>query len=126
MLGSPRLHVSEFGRRPRATARGQQVRHAFRRNAVQGDALRVRILCPKAGELLREHMRQKKGRREMKAEDRPEKTPQSTVQLLSRECNGGESIGIVCQAIHHADQETGVRKSLGVLSLVKKHGAATI
>lgn len=93
---------------------------------VQWDALHVRILCPKTGELLREHMRQKKGRRAMKAEDRPEKTPQSTVQLLSRACNAGESIGIVCQAIHHADQETGVRKILGVLSLVKKHGAATI
>ncbi len=93
---------------------------------VQWNALHVRILCPKTGELLREHIRQKKGRRAMKAEDRPEKTPQSTVQLLSRACNAGESIGIVCQAIHHADQETGVRKILGVLSLVKKHGAATI
>lgn len=41
MLGSPRLHVSEFGRRRRATERGQQVRHAFRGKAVQGNALRV-------------------------------------------------------------------------------------
>jgi len=93
---------------------------------VQWDALHVRILCPTTGELLREHIRQKKGRRAMKAEDRPEKTPRTTVQLLSRACKAGESIGIVCQAIHHADQETGVRKILGVLSLVKKHGTAAI
>ncbi len=42
-----------------------------RRLAVQWDELHVRILCPTTGELLREHVRQKKGRRRMKAEDRP-------------------------------------------------------
>jgi hypothetical protein len=50
-----------------------------RRLAVQWDALHVRILCPKTGELLREHVCQAKGRRRMKPEDRPQKTPQSTV-----------------------------------------------
>ena len=93
---------------------------------VQWDALHVRILCPKTGELLREHVRQKKGRRAMQAEDRPKKTPQTTVQLLSRACNAGESIGLVCQAIHHSDGETGVRRILGVLSLVKHRGAQAI
>jgi transposase len=93
---------------------------------VQWDALHVRVLCPKTGELLREHVRQKKGRRAMRAEDRPKKTPQTTVQLLSRACNAGESIGLVCQAIHHTDGETGVRRILGVLSLVKHHGAQAI
>ena len=84
-----------------------------RRLRVQWDALHVRILCPKTGELLREHVRQKKGRRRMKPEDRPEKTPVGTVRLLSRACNAGESIGIVCQAIHHTDGEAGVRRILG-------------
>jgi len=93
-----------------------------RRLRVQWDELHVRILCPKTGELLREHIRQKKGRRAMVAEDRPEKTPVGTVRLLSRACNAGESIGIVCQAIHHADGETGVRRILGMLNLVKKQG----
>ena len=93
---------------------------------VQWDGLHVRILCPKTGELLREHIRQKKGRRSMKAEDRPEKTPVGTVRLLSRACNAGESIGILCQAIHQSDGESGVRRILGVLSLVKKHGIQAI
>jgi len=93
-----------------------------RRLAVQWDELHVRILCPTTGELLREHVRQKKGRRRMKAEDRPAKTPPSTVQLLTRAGNAGESIGIVCQAIHHSDGEAGVRRILGVLGLVKKRG----
>jgi len=93
-----------------------------RRLRVQWDALHVRILRPQTGELLREHVRQKKGHRRMKPEDRPEKTPVGTVRLLSRGCNAGESIGIVCQAIHHADGETGVRRILGLLNLVKKRG----
>jgi transposase len=93
-----------------------------RRLRVQWDALHVRILCPTTGELLREHVRQAKGRRRMKPEDRPEKTPVGTVRLLSRASNAGDSIGIVCQAIHHADGEAGVRRILGVLNLVKKEG----
>ncbi len=93
---------------------------------VQWDALHVRILCLKTGELLREHLRQKKGRRGMKPEDQPKKTPQGTVRLLSRACNAGESIGFVCQAIHHTDGEAGVRRILGVLSLVKKHGVSAV
>ena len=93
---------------------------------VQWDGLHVRILCPKTGELLREHIRQKKGRRALQAEDRPERTPVGTARLLSRACHAGESIGLVCQAIHHADGETGVRRILGVLSLVKQHGVQSI
>ncbi len=93
-----------------------------RRLHVQWDALHVRVLCRKTGGLLREPVRQEKGRRRMQPEDRPAKTPQSTVQLITRACNAGESIGIVCQAIHHADGEAGVRRILGVLSLVKKRG----
>jgi transposase len=93
---------------------------------VQWDAQHVRILCPKTGELLREHRRQAKGRHRLKDEDKPAKTPQSTVTLLSRASNAGESIGLVCQAIHHTDGETGVRRILGVLSLVKQHGAPSV
>jgi transposase len=93
---------------------------------VQWDAQHVRILCPKTGELLREHRRQAKGRHRLKDEDKPAKTPQSTVTLLSRASHAGESIGLVCQAIHHTDGETGVRRILGVLSLVKQHGAPSV
>jgi transposase len=93
---------------------------------VQWDGLHVRILSPKTGELLREHLRQKKGHHRLKDEDRPKKTPESTVRLLSRACNAGESIGGVCQAIYHTDGVTGIRRIQGLLSLVKKHGALAV
>ncbi len=93
---------------------------------VQWDAMHVRILCPKTGELLREHRRQKRGLHRLKDEDKPKRTPVGTVRLLSRACNAGESIGLVCQAIYHNDGETGVRRILGVLSLVKQHGAPSV
>jgi hypothetical protein len=75
---------------------------------------------------LREHVRQKKGYHRVRDEDRPPKTPESTVRLLSRACHAGESIGLVCQAIHHASGETGIRRILGVLSLVKQQGATAV
>jgi transposase len=93
---------------------------------VQWDALHVRILDPKTGELLREHVCQKKGRHRQRPEDRPAKTPETTVRLLSRACVAGEQIGIVCQAIQHQEGEVGVRRILGVLSLVKKYGATPV
>jgi transposase len=97
-----------------------------RRLAVQWDGLHVRILDPKTGELLREHVRQKKGRHRMRDEDRPAKAPESTGRLLSRAHTAGESIGIVCQTIHQQDGEVGVRRILGVLSLVKKVGPSRV
>jgi transposase len=97
-----------------------------RRLRVQWDALHVRILCPTTGELLREHVRQKKGQHRIKEEDRPRKTPEGTVRLLSRACNAGESIGIVCQAIHHGQPDTGVRRILGILNLVKHQGKEAV
>jgi len=100
--------------------------HIGRQLAVQWDGLHVRILDPKTGELLREHVRQKKGRHRMRDEDRPAKTPESTVRLLSRASTAGESVGIVCQAIHQQDGEVGVRRILGVLSLVKKVGPTPV
>ena len=46
--------------------------------------------------------------------------------LLSRAAVAGKNIGIVCQAIHDQDGVLGVRRILGVLSLVKRHGAAAV
>ena len=94
---------------------------------MQWDGPHVRILCPKTGELLREHIRQKKGReRWWPRIGLPKRLSVSTVRLLSRAYNAGESIGLVCQAIHQADGERGVRRILGILSLVKKHGIQSI
>jgi hypothetical protein len=51
---------------------------------VQWDALHVRILDPRNYQLLREHLRQFPGNYRINDEDRSNKTPLSTVQLLAR------------------------------------------
>ncbi len=42
---------------------------------VQWDELHARLLYPKTGQLLREHVRQKRGWYHIKEEDHPERTP---------------------------------------------------
>ena len=91
---------------------------------VQWDELYVRLLDPKTGQLLREHVRQKRGWYRIKEEDRPKRTPLRTSQLLWRAGRAGSHIGALCDAIHHAQGEVGVRRILGVLSLAKKYGTA--
>ncbi len=93
-----------------------------RRVTVQWDAMWVRLLDPRTGELLREYVRQERGKRRMRDEDRPKRTPQTTLQLLTRARRAGEHVGAVCEAIHRQDGEPGVRRILGVLSLCKRHG----
>lgn len=93
---------------------------------VRWDPLHVRILDPHTGELLREHVRQERGRRRMRPEDRPKRTPLTTLQLLARATRAGDHVGAVCQAIHRQDGEAGVRRILGVLACVKKHGPAAV
>jgi transposase len=97
-----------------------------RRVAVQWDALRVRMLDPATGELLREHVRQERGRRRMREEDRPKRTPATTLQLLARAERAGGHVGVVCQKIHRLDGEPGVRRILGMLSLCKRHGVTRV
>jgi transposase len=91
---------------------------------VQWDELYVRLLDPKTGQLLREHVRQKRGWYRIKEEDHPKRTPLRTSQLLGRAGRAGSHIGALCDAIHRAQGEVGVRRILGVLSLAKKYGAA--
>jgi transposase len=91
---------------------------------VQWDELFVRLLDPKTGQLLREHVRQKRGWYRIKPEDHPKRTPLRTSQLLWRAGRAGAHIGALCEAIHRQQGEVGVRRILGVLSLAKKHGAA--
>jgi transposase len=100
--------------------------HLGRRVLVQWDTLHVRILDPRTGALVREHVRQERGRRRMRDEDRPKRTPLTTVELLARAARAGDHVGAVCQAIHHHDGEVGVRRILGVLALARKHGAARV
>jgi len=93
---------------------------------VQWDDLYVRLLDPRTGQLLREHVRQKRGRYRVKNEDYPQRTPLGTLQLLARAERAGPHIGALCQAIHRAEGELGVRRMLGVLALGKKFGLAAV
>src|ERR1019366_2938717 len=77
---------------------------------VQWDELYVRLLDPKTGQLLREHVRQKRGWYRIKEEDRPKRTPLRTSQLLGRAGRAGSHIGALCDAIHRAQGEVGVRR----------------
>jgi transposase len=97
-----------------------------RRIPVQWDSHHVRLMDPQTGQLLREHLRQARGRHRIQDQDRPKQSPQSTLQLLSRADTAGAQIGALCRGMHQKDGETAVRRILGVLSLVKKYGGATV
>src|SRR5215211_2874486 len=51
---------------------------------VQWNELHVRLLAPKTGQLLREHLRAPRGWHRLHDEDRPARTPASTLALLAR------------------------------------------
>jgi len=93
---------------------------------VQWDGLHVRILHPRTRQLLREHLRQRPGRHRIKPEDRSARTPPTTARLLARAARAGRDVGTLCNTIHERDGEVGVRRVLGILSLVKKHGASPV
>jgi transposase len=97
-----------------------------RRVQVQWDGRQVRLLNPDNGLLLREHLRQARGRHRIQDEDRPKKMPPGTLELLCRAGNAGLQIGALCRGMHNQHGETAVRRILGVLSLAKKYGAATV
>jgi transposase len=97
-----------------------------RRVQVQWDGLYVRLLDPRNGQLLREHLRQKRGWHRIQEADRSPRTPPSTVQLLGRAGRAGSHIGTLCQAIHQRQGQVGVPRILGVLSLAKKFGPARV
>ena len=91
---------------------------------VQWDSMYVRLLDPRSGELLREHLGQKRGGHRIRDADRPRRTPQHTHQLLARAHKAGANIGAVCDAIYHRQEEVGIRRIMGVLSLAKKYGCS--
>jgi transposase len=97
-----------------------------RRVQVQWDTQVVRLLNPDNGQLLREHLRQARGRHRIQDEDRSKKTPPGTLQLLIRAGKTGLQIGALCRGMHNQHGEIAVRRILGVLSLAKKYGAATV
>src|SRR5712692_7382386 len=93
---------------------------------VQWNDLHVRLLAPKTGQLLREHLRAPRGWHRLHDDDRPARTPASTVALLARAKTAGTHIGAVCDHIHQHEGASGIRRMLGVLALAKKHGPVVV
>ncbi|HVQ40040.1 MAG TPA: IS21 family transposase, partial [Pyrinomonadaceae bacterium] len=77
------------------------------------DTFQVRLIDPKTGQLLREHLRQKRGWHRSQEEDRPPRTPLATNQLLTRASHAGANIGTLCQALHVRQGQVGVRRPGG-------------
>ena len=100
--------------------------HIGRRIQVQWDELHVRLIEPRTGRLLREHLRQSAGRYRVDPADRPTRTPATTLQLLARAGRAGPSIGALCTEIHQREPDGGPRRILGVLAQARKHGVPAV
>lgn len=90
---------------------------------VQWTDLHVRVLDPKTGLLLREHVRAARGHHRIADPDRPARTPASILTLLARARHAGAHLSAVCLYIHDHEGAVGVRRILGVLALAKKYGS---
>jgi len=97
-----------------------------RRIQVQWNSLHVRLLDPKTGQLLREHLRAPRGWHRIRDEDQPARTPRSTLAQLQRARTAGPHIHTLCESIHQHDGAKAIRRILGVLSLAKKHGPVVV
>jgi transposase len=93
---------------------------------VQWDSLFVRILQPKTGKLMREHVVQKRGQHRIQEQDRSPRTPLRVQQLLWRTQHAGSHIGTFCHALHRNQGQIAVRRIQGVLALAKKFGPAAV
>ncbi len=91
---------------------------------VQWDDRHVRVLDPRTGQLLREHLRQQRGGYRIPEEDRPARTPRTTEQLLARCARIGAHTGALAEHMYRQDGGVVIRRIQGLLSLARKHGAA--
>lgn len=97
-----------------------------RRLQVQWNAWAVRLLDPRTGALVREHLRAPRGWHRIADVDRPARTPAQTLALLAAAHAAGPSIGALCDHVHRQEGVVAVRRILGVLALAKKHGPAVV
>jgi hypothetical protein len=97
-----------------------------RRVDVQWNDLLVRLLDPKTGQLLREHVRAPRGWHRIEDADRSRRTPPKTVALLEAAMRIGPSVSAICDHLHRHEGAAGIRRILGVLALAKKHGPVVI
>jgi transposase len=93
---------------------------------VQWNDLHVRLIDPTTGQLLREHLRTKRGWHRIADGDHPAHTPKPVQGLLATARIAGPHIGLVCTHIHDYDGAAGVRRIQGVLRLAKQHGPAVV
>ena len=94
---------------------------------VQWNDLHVRLLAPKTGQLLREHLRAPRGWHRLHDDDRPARTPASTVALLARATDRRRAHQRRLRRTSISTKApSGVRRMLGVLALAKKHGPAVV
>jgi len=97
-----------------------------RRVPVQWNDLHVRLLDPQTGQLLREHLRAPRGWHRVREDDRPARTPRSTLAILAATKTAGPAIQVICDHIHQHEGASGIRRILGVLALARKHGPAVV
>jgi hypothetical protein len=86
---------------------------------VQWDERTVRVLDPRTGQLLREHLRQERGRYHIEEQDKPDHMLPSTTRLLARCAAAGPNIGALCQRMYQDEGVVAIRRSQGILSLAK-------
>jgi transposase len=91
---------------------------------VQWDQRTVRVLDPRTGQLLREHLHQQRGLHRIPDQDRPTHALPSTVRLLARCETAGPHIGTLCRRMYEETGVVAIRRIQGILALARKHGAA--
>jgi transposase len=91
---------------------------------VQWDQHTVRVLDPRTGQLLREHLHQQRGLHRIPDQDRPTHALPSTVRLLARCETAGPHIGTLCRRMYEETGAVAIRRIQGILALARKHGAA--
>jgi transposase len=91
-----------------------------RRIQVQWNLNWVRLLDPANGQLLREHLREQRGRHRIHDDDRPQRTPLGTLQVLARAEQAGKHIGAFAKVMHCEQGQPAVRRIQGLLSFQRK------
>ena len=86
----------------------------------------MRLLDPKTGQLLREHLRQERGAHRIPEQDKAQHASVGTLRLLARSEAAGRNIGTLCQTMYREHGQAMVRRIQGVLFLAKKYGAARV
>ena len=91
-----------------------------------GMASHVRLIDPLTGQLLREHLRQQRGRHRIQDEDRP-RTNSAVDRTVAgpRRKQPGRTSARCARPCIATMGEAAVRRILGVLTLVKKYGVAS-